>query len=71
MFPATEARWCFYNLGKFSQAISDFESIHFHSKPVDKYEELQRAFCAIASGDAPIPKAGRTAPTRHRTPCRS
>ncbi len=27
----------FYNLGKFSQAISDFESIHFHSKPVDKY----------------------------------
>jgi len=27
----------FYNLGKFSQAISDFESIHFHSKPADKY----------------------------------
>ena len=27
----------FYNLGKFSQAISDFESIHFHSKPIDKY----------------------------------
>jgi DNA helicase-2/ATP-dependent DNA helicase PcrA len=27
----------FYNLGKFSQVISDFESIHFHSKPVDKY----------------------------------
>ena len=27
----------FYNLGKFSQAISDFESIHFHSNPVDKY----------------------------------
>jgi DNA helicase-2/ATP-dependent DNA helicase PcrA len=26
-----------YNLGKFSQAISDFESIHFHSKPVEKY----------------------------------
>ncbi len=27
----------FYNLGKFSQLISDFESIHYHSKPVDKY----------------------------------
>jgi ATP-dependent DNA helicase UvrD/PcrA len=27
----------FYNLGKFSQLISDFEEIHFHSKPVDKY----------------------------------
>jgi DNA helicase-2/ATP-dependent DNA helicase PcrA len=28
----------FYNLGKFSQAISDFETIHFHSDPVRKYE---------------------------------
>lgn len=28
----------FYNLGKFSQAISDFESIHFRSEPVQKYE---------------------------------
>lgn len=27
----------FYNLGKFSQLISDFESIHYHSKPVEKY----------------------------------
>jgi DNA helicase-2/ATP-dependent DNA helicase PcrA len=27
----------FYNLGKFSQAISDFESINFHSNPVEKY----------------------------------
>jgi ATP-dependent DNA helicase UvrD/PcrA len=27
----------FYNLGKFSQVISDFETIHFHSKPVEKY----------------------------------
>lgn len=33
----------FYNLGKFSQVISDFETIHFHSKPVDKYE----AFCGF------------------------
>jgi DNA helicase-2/ATP-dependent DNA helicase PcrA len=28
----------YFNLGKFSQAISDFEQIHFHSEPVDKYE---------------------------------
>lgn len=28
----------FYNLGKFSQAISDFEQIHFSSDPQRKYE---------------------------------
>jgi DNA helicase-2/ATP-dependent DNA helicase PcrA len=27
----------FYNLGKFSQLISDFETIHYHSKPTEKY----------------------------------
>ncbi len=27
----------FYNLGKFSQLISDFETIHYHSKPAEKY----------------------------------
>lgn len=30
----------FYNLGKFSQLISDFESIHFHSNPSEKYESF-------------------------------
>ena len=30
----------FYNLGKFSQVISDFETIHFHSKPVEKYDSF-------------------------------
>jgi len=30
----------FYNLGKFSQAISDFESIHFRSDPVEKYKSF-------------------------------
>lgn len=30
----------FYNLGKFSQAISDFESIYFHSRPMQKYESF-------------------------------
>ena len=33
----------FYNLGKFSQLISDFETIHYRSKPVEKYE----AFCGF------------------------
>jgi DNA helicase-2/ATP-dependent DNA helicase PcrA len=32
----------FYNLGKFSQAISDFESIHFHSEPVEKYASFSK-----------------------------
>jgi DNA helicase-2/ATP-dependent DNA helicase PcrA len=27
----------FYNLGKFSQVISDFETIQYHSRPVEKY----------------------------------
>jgi DNA helicase II / ATP-dependent DNA helicase PcrA len=26
-----------YNLGKFSQVITDFETIHYHSKPIDLY----------------------------------
>ena len=30
----------FYNLGKFSQLISDFETIHYHSNPVEKYESF-------------------------------
>jgi DNA helicase-2/ATP-dependent DNA helicase PcrA len=33
----------FYNLGKFSELISDFETIHYHSKPQDKYE----SFCGF------------------------
>jgi DNA helicase-2/ATP-dependent DNA helicase PcrA len=28
----------FYNLGKFSQLISDFEAINYHSKPAEKYD---------------------------------
>ena len=37
MVPGGRGEMVFYNLGTFSQAISDFESIHFHSNPVDKY----------------------------------
>jgi DNA helicase-2/ATP-dependent DNA helicase PcrA len=51
----------FYNLGEFSQAISDFESIHFHSKPVDKYGSFGSSSNTRPS--TPIPKAGRTAAT--------
>jgi DNA helicase-2/ATP-dependent DNA helicase PcrA len=40
--PGGRGEVVFYNLGKFSQAISDFESIHFHSKPVDKYETFAK-----------------------------
>jgi DNA helicase II / ATP-dependent DNA helicase PcrA len=38
--PGGRGEVVFYNLGKFSQAISDFESIHFHSKPAEKYESF-------------------------------
>jgi DNA helicase II / ATP-dependent DNA helicase PcrA len=36
--PGGRGEVVFYNLGKFSQAISDFESINFHSNPVEKYK---------------------------------
>jgi DNA helicase-2/ATP-dependent DNA helicase PcrA len=35
--PGGRGEVVFYNLGKFSQVISDFEAIHFHSRPVEKY----------------------------------
>jgi len=38
--PGGRGEMVFYNLGKFSQAISDFESIHFHSNPLDKYKSF-------------------------------
>jgi DNA helicase-2/ATP-dependent DNA helicase PcrA len=31
-----------YNLGRFSQLISDFETIHFHSEPAKKYETFSK-----------------------------
>ncbi|MCC6195162.1 MAG: ATP-dependent helicase [Burkholderiales bacterium] len=35
--PGGRGEVVFYNLGQFSQAISDFESINFRSDPVEKY----------------------------------
>jgi DNA helicase-2/ATP-dependent DNA helicase PcrA len=40
--PGGRGEVVFYNLGKFSQVISDFESIHFHSKPTEKYESFAK-----------------------------
>lgn len=37
LVPEGRGEVALYNLGKFSQVISDFEEIHFHSKPVEKY----------------------------------
>ena len=36
--PGNRSEIVLYNLGKFSQIITDFETIHYHSKPVEKYE---------------------------------
>lgn len=38
--PDGRGEFVFYNLGKFSQVISDFEQIHFQSKPASKYESF-------------------------------
>ena len=39
--PAGRGETVFYNLAKFSQLISDFEAINFHSAPVQKYESFR------------------------------
>jgi DNA helicase-2/ATP-dependent DNA helicase PcrA len=38
--PGGRGEIVFYNLGKFSQVISDFEQIHFQSDPKTKYERF-------------------------------
>ncbi|MER9893773.1 ATP-dependent helicase [Mesorhizobium sp. M0119] len=40
LVPGGRGEVVFYNLAKFSQAISDFEAIYFHSRPVQKYESF-------------------------------
>jgi DNA helicase-2/ATP-dependent DNA helicase PcrA len=40
LVPGGRGEIVFYNLAKFSQAISDFETIHFHSAPARKYESF-------------------------------
>lgn len=43
----------FYNLGKFSQVISDFETIHFLSAPKDMYDTFANFLCYRAEGSYP------------------
>src|SRR5262249_25505682 len=38
--PRNRAEVIYYNLGKFSQIISDFESIHYKSKPMEKFRSF-------------------------------
>jgi DNA helicase II / ATP-dependent DNA helicase PcrA len=38
--PGDRGEVVFYNLGKFSQLISDFETIHYRSQPKEKYESF-------------------------------
>lgn len=40
LIPNGRGEVIFYNLGKFSQLISDYETIHYHSKPFEKYESF-------------------------------
>ena len=40
LVPGSRGEVAFYNLGKFSQVISDFETIHFQSAPVEKYRSF-------------------------------
>jgi len=54
----------FYNLGKFSQAISDFEHIHFQSNPEQKYA----TFAGWLAHDAPNYYAESDADVGYATP---
>lgn len=40
VIPGGRGETVFYNLGKFSQLISDFEAIYFQSDPVEKYSSF-------------------------------
>ncbi len=38
--PSADGEVIFYNLGKFSQVISDYEQVHFHSEPAEKHRSF-------------------------------
>lgn len=50
----------YYNLGKFSQVISDFEQINFHSVPKDLYQQFANFLYYQAPGY--YPEGGEEAP---------
>jgi DNA helicase-2/ATP-dependent DNA helicase PcrA len=51
--PNEHGEIAFYNLGKFSQLISDFEAIHFHSNPANKYATFADFLQYRAEGSYP------------------
>ncbi len=55
--PSGRGEIVFYNLGKFSQVISDYEAIHFKSEPTEKY----RSFVGFLTHQAPdyYPEGGQ------------
>ncbi len=65
--PGGRGEVVFYNLGKFSQLISDFETIHYHSRPRRSTSPLPTFFSTAPR--LPMPKAARIARTPTRTPC--
>ena len=61
---STRGELVFYNLGKFSQAISDFEQINFRSDPQNKYS----AFAGWLTFQAPVYYAESDADVGYATP---
>jgi DNA helicase II / ATP-dependent DNA helicase PcrA len=59
LVPGGRGEVVFYNLGKFSQVISDFETIHFQSKPVEKYARSRTSFSTGRRGRLPGGLAGQ------------
>lgn len=57
LVPNDRGEVVFYNLGKFSQLISDFETIHYHSNPAQKYESFSY-FLQFRAEDA-YPEGGQ------------
>ncbi|MCY4586942.1 MAG: ATP-dependent DNA helicase [Bryobacterales bacterium] len=53
LVPGGRGEVVFYNLGKFSQVITDFETIHYHSKPEEKYKSFANFLQYRAEGAYP------------------
>ena len=63
---ATRGELVFYQLGKFSQVISDYEQIHFTTEPKAKYEGSPSG--SSTRRPATTPTRTPTSATPHRTP---
>ncbi len=48
--PDNRGEVVFFNLGRFSEAITDWETIHFRSKPIDSFQSFARFLCYQAEG---------------------